>query len=390
MKRRFAAVLACISILAALGGCDSILEDETMSVTAHQEPVNTESESTIVAGTFDELKADIHDLISHYEDMGEIRVTSYEGDIEKDVPLACSQIMSDDPIGAFAVSDITGEAVPIVSYYQVKINITYKVTKEQLDGIIPVPTSRYLQSDLQDVLSEYEPSTVVQERDIVLTEESALNYVRDVYYENPREIVMLPVTTVDFFPLHAPDRIIKFTFVYTRYEASTLRAMEISLNKAVQSIAESVSGDDPEVLLSFCKRLTDTVEYDTKTAESGVYSDQNIAATAYGALVNGSAVGEGYAMAFKALCDKLNIGCDVVLGEMNGKNHAWNIVELENYYYHIDVSMCDTNGIETAFLRNDTQMAETYTWDTTKYKSCNGPLTYGEVATSIQANASTT
>jgi transglutaminase/protease-like cytokinesis protein 3 len=299
--------------------------------------------------------------------------------------------MSDDPVGAYAALNITGEAIQIVSYYQVKINITYKVTKEQLDSIKSIRTIPYLQSDLQDVLSEYEPSAVVRENGIVLTEENVLRYVRQVYYKNPMEIVMLPVTTVDFYPNHGQNRIIKFTFGYTRYEPTTLRAMEISLKNTVKNIAESVSGGEDAILLSFCQHLIDNVEYDTKTAESGEYSDQNIAATAYGALVNGSAVGEGYAMAFKALCDELGLSCDVVLGQLNGKPHAWNIVTLGYYSYHIDVSMCDTNGIETAFLLSDTEMAESYTWDRTAYKSCsNGPLTYEQVVQSIGtvANAS--
>lgn len=385
MKRRIAALLACLMALTYLYGCDNILEDDMLDITAHQEPVSTISESIPEAGTYAELKANMLGFVSAYEDSGQIRIYSYDGDIQTDVDLACSQIMADTPLGAYAVSDITGIATPIVSYHQVEISITYKVTKEQLDSIIPVSTIRFLQSDLEDMLSDYAPSMVVQPKGITLTEEDAMRYVKEIYYDNPMDIVMMPVTTVDPFPKQGPDRIFVFTFGYTKYEATTLKAMEASLKKAVQNIAESVSGDnDAAILLSFCQRLIETVDFDSFTAASGEYGDQNTAATAYGALKNRSAVAEGYAMAFKALCDELGLECYVMLGEYNGKPHAWNIVELENHYYHIDVSMCDTGGIATSFLLDDAEMAVSYTWDKTRFL-CDGPLTYADVAAETSA-----
>lgn len=376
MKRRIPAVLAFILILAGLYGCDSILDGKQLIIAPHREPVATPSDSIIEAGNFDELKEKILGFILDYEETGQILAYNYDGIIEEDVDLACSQLMNDNPVGAYAVSSITGSPTKIVSYYQIEINITYKVTKKQLDSIIPVSSTRYLKTELQDALSRYEPSMTVHSKNIVLSEAEALSYVSDIYYANPREIVMMPVTTVEFYPENGSNRIIVFTFGYTKYEASTLRTMEINLNNTVQKIAESVSGDDGEILLALAERLMEITDYDAETAAGGDYSNQNSAATAYGALVNAQAVGEGYAMAYKALCDELGIECYVVLGELDGKQQAWNIVELEDYYYHIDVSMCDVNGIASSFLLGDTAMEKNYIWDRTRYKPCNGPLAY--------------
>jgi hypothetical protein len=385
VKGRKAAVLACLIALTCLFGCDNILEDDIYDVSPHQEPVATSPDSVIEASTYSELKADILGFVSDYEDIGQIRVYSYDGDVQTDVDLACRQIMSDDPLGAYAVSEITGKATQIVSHFQVEINVRYKVTKEQLDSIITVPSIRLLQSDLKDMLSEYARIMVIRTKGITLTEENAQRYIKEIYYENPLDIVMMPVLSVDFYPENATgtDRIIVFTFGYTKYEASTLKVMQKGLNETVQNIAESVSGSDGEILLSLAERLMEIADFDAETASGGEYSDQNTVTTAYGALVNGSAVGEGYAMAFKALCDELGFDCDVVLGQLNGKQHAWNIVALENDYYHVDVSMCDTDGVATSFLLNDTEMAEKYSWDRTKYKICDGPLTYDAVAETL-------
>ncbi len=382
MKRLIVFVLVIFAALTVLCSCDSILDGDTLSITAHQEPLEKVTDSVIEAGTFDELKDNMLVFISKYEETGEIRAYSYEGIIQEDIDLACSQIMSEEPLGAYAVADIFGIATKIVSYYQIEINITYKVTKEQLNSIFSVSTIRYLKSELLDTLAGYKPSMSVQTKNLDLSEEDALSYVSDIYYENPKDIVLMPVTTVEFFPDSGSERIIVFTFGYTKYETSTLRAMAINLNKTVQNIAETVSGsNDGAILLALAERLMDVTDYDTET--EGNYTNQNSAATAYGALVNRLAVGEGYAMAYKALCDELGLECYVVLGKLGEKQHAWNIVELEDHYYHIDVSRCDTDSIASSFLLNDTEMSKSYSWDISRYKTCAGPLTYDSRTDSI-------
>lgn len=385
MIKRITTVLLCLAALLVIPGCSSILDGNVSSVTAHEKPTAAATDSVIEASTYDELKTQILGFVRLHEPTGIIRVNSYDGNLQADVNRACNEIVNDDPLGAYAVSKISGIATPIVSYDEVQITIDFNdVTKDQIDNIITVSTLRYLKSDLQTTLSGYAPSLTIVAKDIPLTSDDALNIIKQIYYSNPMDIVMLPITTPPkFYPDHGPDRIIVFTFGY-RYEASTLTAMQEALKSKVEHIAESVTGNnDGAILLSLCQRLMSITDYDTATAESGDISDQNISATAYGALVTGSAVGEGYAMAFKALCDELGIECYVVTGTHIGVKHAWNIVMLEGNYYHIDVSMCDVNGIATAFLKNDTEMKKYYSWDTSSYKVCNGPITYASLTSSL-------
>lgn len=62
-----------------------------------------------------------------------------------------------------------------------------------------------------------------------------------------------------------------------------------------------------------------------------------------GALINRECVCEGYARAYKFLCDKAKIPCIVVSGTAVGMNgtpegHAWNMIGLDTGYYHVDVT----------------------------------------------------
>ncbi len=64
---------------------------------------------------------------------------------------------------------------------------------------------------------------------------------------------------------------------------------------------------------------------------------------AYGALVEGEAVCEGYAKAFQYLLHRLGIQSAIVIGESRGVAHGWNIVKIDGDWYHVDLTWDDQN-----------------------------------------------
>ena len=70
----------------------------------------------------------------------------------------------------------------------------------------------------------------------------------------------------------------------------------------------------------------------------------------YGAIVNGLCVCEGYAEAFKILCDREGIPCLNVVGTAGGA-HKWNMVQMEdNKWYLIDVTWNDSSKIYYSYF----------------------------------------
>ena len=65
--------------------------------------------------------------------------------------------------------------------------------------------------------------------------------------------------------------------------------------------------------------------------------------SAYGAIVTGEAVCEGYAKAMQILLSKAGIPCFTVRGESDGVSHMWNVVELNNEWYHLDATWDDND-----------------------------------------------
>lgn len=68
--------------------------------------------------------------------------------------------------------------------------------------------------------------------------------------------------------------------------------------------------------------------------------------TAYGALVGGHSICQGYSRGFLYLCQKANLWCQTVGGVAGGNtSHAWNMVKLESGTYHVDITWSDERGL---------------------------------------------
>ncbi len=88
--------------------------------------------------------------------------------------------------------------------------------------------------------------------------------------------------------------------------------------------------------------------------------------TAYGALVEGKAVCEGYAHAMQYLLEAAGVTATVVTGhDAQGQPHMWNAVVLEGDVYHLDATWNDAEDLPTYayFNLNDEELKRTHTVD---------------------------
>lgn len=89
-------------------------------------------------------------------------------------------------------------------------------------------------------------------------------------------------------------------------------------------------------------RLLKQCTYDEVAAGAG--SNQHESAySAYGALVEGKAVCEGYAKAMQLLLNQISIPATVVMGYAleDGEPHMWNLVEINGKHYYLDPTWND-------------------------------------------------
>ncbi len=135
---------------------------------------------------------------------------------------------------------------------------------------------------------------------------------------------------------------------------AAVNAAIVQYNNAIKSIADEISQKtegftgkrDKELSIALYEHFSSNSKnyfYDFGTYNDGMEgnaSTASMAFTAYGALVNKRAVCSGFAMAYKAVMDYLNVPCIVVSGYSVGKDkkgvdldnmvgHSWNYVKLE-------------------------------------------------------------
>lgn len=119
--------------------------------------------------------------------------------------------------------------------------------------------------------------------------------------------------------------------------------------KSDQIINTSISDNmtDYEKELALHDYLTENIKYDEKNA----YPFE--AHTAYGALINGIAVCDGYAEAFDYLLKKVSIKSNLIYGQIDNELHAWNLVEIDGKKYFVDVTADDPlNNLENKISYN--------------------------------------
>lgn len=92
-------------------------------------------------------------------------------------------------------------------------------------------------------------------------------------------------------------------------------------------------------------------DYDSYGSNGDLTSSSGNESTAYGALIDGKALCEGYSRAFQLLCNKLGIECVNVFGESKDVLHQWNCVRVGGQWYHMDVTWNDVDD-EHMYAKN--------------------------------------
>lgn len=146
-------------------------------------------------------------------------------------------------------------------------------------------------------------------------------------------------------------------------------------------ITSGMSDFEKEMMI--IRYMVDRIEYDYENFKKNTVPAAD--ATAYGALINGTAVCAGYADTFMEMAKACGLNVKYVSGQANGvrgwDGHAWNKVQLDGEWYNVDVTWEDpiqygdsSNGYNFDKLRNkyinvtDAQLKADHKWSSTTPK----------------------
>lgn len=155
------------------------------------------------------------------------------------------------------------------------------------------------------------------------------------------------------------------TLVFSYTESSTeIRRMWAAYDQAVAAILAEVirpGQSQVEQVMAVHDYLISHISYDT----AGTSAENH---TAYGALIYRRGVCESYARAMQALLRALEIPSQIVTGVGGGVGHAWNLVQLDGQYFHLDATWDDPvpdvpgRVLHSYFLVPDQVMRKDHSW----------------------------
>ncbi len=132
--------------------------------------------------------------------------------------------------------------------------------------------------------------------------------------------------------------------LYSYVPQSQCNTMIQQLNNKVTAIMKEMPSG-----LSELDRELYLFDYITKTNtyDKAAVTDTSRwkAFNAYGALIEGNVVCEGYSRAMQLLSSYVNLQCLLVTGQGGGVNHMWNIIRIDGNWYHLDITWSDNSSV---------------------------------------------
>ncbi|MDY5881127.1 MAG: CHAP domain-containing protein [Oscillospiraceae bacterium] len=132
--------------------------------------------------------------------------------------------------------------------------------------------------------------------------------------------------------LESDDEGLHYVFVYD-CKYYTTAAQEAELSEKIDSVLQSLDindeSSDYDVICAVYDYICANVSYDYDNLDDSEYL---LKYTAYAAMINKTAVCQGYSALMYRMLQQKNIDCRLI----PGSNHAWNIVAIDGVYYNAD------------------------------------------------------
>lgn len=160
-----------------------------------------------------------------------------------------------------------------------------------------------------------------------------LFYVVDSY--NVKKTISKDIVKVSFNVKVSENYFVYMKYVYGNELPNDDRTIELYniVDQAMNSCI-NITMTDYEKEMAIHNYIINACSYAKDTSNEDIYN-------AYGCLVNGEAVCQGYSQAFELLLRIAGIDSIMIFGEARLDSHAWNMVNVDNKWYHVDVTWDD-------------------------------------------------
>lgn len=204
----------------------------------------------------------------------------------------------------------------------------------------------------------------------------SINHSLDGFFGHVSTYTILRQVNAEVMQIHFELEVSDNYYVYQKIVKGTeiednLDA-EILAVKVQQIIDECQAETDYEKVVKYHDYIVTHTKYGFLSGE-----EELLPFTAAGALVKGTAVCNGYAEAMELLLLCSGVETYMAVGTTDEGNHAWNIVNIEGNWYHVDTTWDDpipdmgAESIHVYLNVSDAVMEKTHTWNRNAYPECD-------------------
>lgn len=353
MKTRILPLFLALAVL--LSGCTSMLQQSYSSSARHVEYTVTEDSSILRAETYRGLVDAILYFVNEHAEQGVVRLYNYTADVEADLDAACQEVLREDPLGAFAVSDISCEFSRIVSYYEVTVSLTYSHTAQEVEAIEFVTGATAIRQKLRLAISSLSSALVLRASYYPGTEDDIRAMAVQAYYDTPQSAFGMPDIQVSLYPDSGPQRVVEVLFQWPQGR-SELAEQSAALLATARQLLESqppagqhyTPGELTAVLRSAAAPMDSAGAGDATSALKGLPANQL-----------------GHALALELLFQLAGTDVTLVTGMAGGGDCCWLIVDAGEGYRHLLLTE------EEPLLYTDLELTGMgYLWNSDLYPDC--------------------
>lgn len=353
--KRCVCLLMLLSLL--LSGCNAWLDGSYVSVTPHKEQNNQMESQLQAVSSYSGLYRVLKNMIRSGKESGLIIVENYNQlVVARDMSLVAETIQVSDPYGAYAVENIEFELGTNTGKPALSVNIQYYHDRSELQNIKTTDEMQSAETEIAKALDNCDSNLVLyieqyQERDLV-------QWVADYASQNPEKIMETPQVTANLYPETGEQRIVELKFTY-QTSRDVLRTMQTQVSQRFRDICTSIrrADDQEKHQAAFTHFLNLFPEYQQETSIT----------PAYMLLMQGVGDSSAFATLYASACRQTGLENYVVTGTRDAQPWHWNIIRVEDVYYHVDLLRCIQEG--ELRMYTDAEMTG-YTWDFSMYPIC--------------------
>ena len=356
MKPRLTALALAAAAALLLTGCAPLLHRSYSSYSPHVESVVADDSSALRAESYRGLVDALLYYVNRHITSGVIRLANYPSDVSADLENARLEVMREDPLGAFAVEELTYDFSRIVSYYEVSVSISYSHTAEEIAAIEFASGAASIRPRLRQAMAKFSSTLLLRTSYFTGDEDQVRAMAVQAYYDTPQSAFGLPEIAVTLYPDSGVQRIIALTFTWPeRRTVSTARSEQLL------SLARRLLADTPPEGEQYTPDELYRILLSAGAGEDGSAPSSD----PYAALTGKSADQLARTLALELLFQQSGIDATLVSGVAPGGNTCWLIADCGSGYRHL------LPGEETISLYTDLEMsAAGYLWNQSMYPDC--------------------